>query len=219
MSQAERSADVYRKRTTRGAEDWNQPAETIAALIDPGGSVLEIGSGPGYDAGRLEALGLRVRRTDATRAFVAMQRAEGHDADVLDVRLDDPRGPGGETYDAILANAVLLHIDRGELSMVLARLLTAVRPGGVLVATFKEGDGEEWSRHKVDLPRHFVYWRSGPLAVAVANSGWELLRVESADTRWGPWLTVVARRSTSTDTPSTASPMAASAAPTTAGAV
>ncbi|MCW2749117.1 MAG: methyltransferase type 12, partial [Aeromicrobium sp.] len=39
-------------------------AETI-----PAGHVLEIGSGPGWDADALEKAGLTVRRTDITLAF------------------------------------------------------------------------------------------------------------------------------------------------------
>ena len=217
----EQAAETYRARSDRDdGPDWEIDAVGLVRThAEAGASVLEIGSGPGWDADRLEAAGFRVRRPDATRAFVEMQRAHGHTADLIDVRRDSLTGPGGERYDAVLANAVLLHIDRAELPAVLGRLSGAVHLGGVLVATVKAGDGEAWSRQKMDLPRHFVYWRAGPLAEVVASSGWSVVSLDEVERPAGPWLMLVARRSSQTDMASTPSPATERPAPTTAGAV
>lgn len=48
--------------------------EGFVARLDAGARVLEIGSGGGRDARLMEALGLRVRRTDITPGFVALLR-------------------------------------------------------------------------------------------------------------------------------------------------
>jgi len=61
--------------------------DRLAALV-PGGTVLEIGSGPGFDAELLEERGMTVQRTDATPAFVERLRVAGRDARLLDVRRD-----------------------------------------------------------------------------------------------------------------------------------
>lgn len=58
------------------------------------GRVLELGSGPGWDALHLEARGVRVTRSDATGAFLTRLRAAGHEALHLGVRTDDLGGPG-----------------------------------------------------------------------------------------------------------------------------
>lgn len=158
----------------------------------PGGRVLEIGSGPGREADRLEALGLSVDRTDATPAFVAALRQAGHDARLLDVRDGDLGGP----YDAVLANAVLLHIARDHLEAVLRRVLQAVRPGGWMFATFKEGNGEDWTVAKLDAPRWFVYWREQPLRDLLERVGWRVERIDHFQGRTEPWLTTVCRRAT-----------------------
>ena len=124
--------------------------------LAPGALVLEVGSGGGRDARELEGRGLRVRRTDVAPAFVELLRADGHDADVLDPLTDDladDRGP----YDAVWANASLLHVDRADLPVVLARLADSVRPGGVLRMAVKEGDGAGWSTHgSIGVPRRFT---------------------------------------------------------------
>jgi 2-polyprenyl-3-methyl-5-hydroxy-6-metoxy-1,4-benzoquinol methylase len=185
----EQAARLYRERTARGDAEPDDLVVLVAEHAEPGATVLEIGSGPGVDADRLEALGFAVRRTDATQAFVDLQRADGHEVDVLDVRTDDLGGP----YDVVFAHAVLLHIDRGELPEVLARLRTAVRPGGLLAITLKEGDGEEWSSHKVELPRHFTYWRLEPLGAALVGVGWEPVVLERTSATYGPWLRSLSR--------------------------
>ncbi len=74
--------------------------------------MLEIGSATGRDAAVLEARGLKVRRTDATPAFVDRLRADGVAADVLNVITDELGGP----WDAIYAGAVFLHLNVLELT-------------------------------------------------------------------------------------------------------
>ncbi len=79
-----RNATVHNRRTVQAhehhARDYaaavtSQPAGTdaealrrFATAIAEGGSVLEIGSGPGRDADFLETLGIAVHRTDARLA-------------------------------------------------------------------------------------------------------------------------------------------------------
>ncbi|MCM3522377.1 bifunctional GNAT family N-acetyltransferase/class I SAM-dependent methyltransferase [Curtobacterium sp. P97] len=197
---AERTLLAYE----RGADRWTERTDGHrAGLVDdllglvPGGAqVLELGSGPGRDADALEAAGLRVDRTDGTTAFVDRLRAAGHEARVLDVRRDGWGGP----YDAVVANAVLLHVARSDTPAVLERARRAVRPGGVLAATVKRGDGDGqgdgWSDRKLDDPRWFTYWDEDALAAAVTTAGWHDVRVRET-TRPGAeerWLTVTARR-------------------------
>ncbi|MGB0101519.1 MAG: methyltransferase domain-containing protein, partial [Nocardioides sp.] len=167
-------------------------SRAFAAAVGPGARVLEIGSGPGRDAALLESLGLDVRRTDITPAFVDLLRGQGHRADVLDPLrddLDDPARPG-TPYDGVWASACVLHVDRADVPALLTRLAAATRPGGVLGLTLKEGDGERWSTHGfVGAPRHFVYWREPALREVLEASGWEVDDVHhTVSSRTGdPW--------------------------------
>ncbi len=175
--------------------------DELAARLGTGGRVLEIGSGPGRDAQALEEAGLSVRRTDLAPAFVEQLRAAGHQADLLDPLhddLDDPARPG-TAYDAVWANASLLHVARADLPTVLRRLAGAVRADGALRFSVKEGDGERWSVHG-DVPgrRHFVLWRADPLREVVESSGWADVRVTASvgEQTGQPWLEVWAFRRT-----------------------
>lgn len=159
-------------------------------LIDRlnGHSVLELGSGPGTDADYLERGGVRVVRTDAAGAFVEMMRARGVEARRLDVRRDPLGGP----YDAVLANAVLLHLTPTQLRDALLRLRGAVRDGGLLAFTVKEGDGAGWSTAKLDLPRRFTFWREDGLRALLLETGWAIDSFEHVPGPADDWLHVIA---------------------------
>ncbi|MDM7884634.1 GNAT family N-acetyltransferase [Curtobacterium sp. RHCKG23] len=185
----ERGADRYTDRTDDHRAGL---VDDLLALVPACARVLELGSGPGRDADALESAGLRVDRTDGSVAFVDRLRSAGHDARVLDVRRDGWGGP----YDAVFANAVLLHVPRSDTGAVLERARDAVRPGGILAATVKRGDGDGWSDRGLDDPRWFTYWDEDALAAAVTSAGWAAVDVRET-TRPGAeerWLTVTARR-------------------------
>lgn len=170
--------------------------EALAVRLGRGARVLEIGSGGGRDARVMEDLGLRVRRTDVTPAFVALLREQGHAADVLDPLVDDLSSPEGP-YDAVWANASLLHVDRADLATVLSRLAAVTRHGGVLRASLKEGDGEDWSTHgSIRHPRHFTYWRTAEVVDVLTGAGWSDVQVRAGvpGTRGETWLELSAVR-------------------------
>jgi 2-polyprenyl-3-methyl-5-hydroxy-6-metoxy-1,4-benzoquinol methylase len=170
--------------------------EALGHRLGPGARVLEIGSGGGRDAQVMEELGLHVRRTDVTPAFVALLREQGHAADVLDPLVDDLTSPEGP-YDAVWANASLLHVDRCDLPTVLARLAEVTRDGGLLRASLKEGDGEGWSTHgSISRPRHFTYWRAAALEAVLTGAGWSDVAIRSGvpGSRGETWLELSAVR-------------------------
>ena len=185
-----------------GTADLSDPVAAaigrFVALLPPGARVLEIGSGAGRDAAALEAAGLRVRRTDVTPAFVELMRADGYDADVLDPLFDDLSAPDapGTRYDAVWANACLLHVRREDLPVVLGRLAEATAHQGLLHASLKEGDGEGWSVHgSVTAPRLFTYWREDALRDALATAGWSVEHLgRHSGSRGEGWLEVLATR-------------------------
>jgi SAM-dependent methyltransferase len=190
--------------TAYGAGTQEMPASVravvgrFATLLPPGARVLEIGSGSGRDARALEEVGLSVRRTDITPAFVQLLRESGYEADVVDPLVDDLSDPAapGTTYAGVWADASLLHVEREDLPRVLSRLADATEPGGVLFVGVKEGDGEGWSLHgNVSAPRFFTYWREEPLRSALTGAGWRVTSAErDVGSRGEGWLLVAALR-------------------------
>lgn len=181
-------ADRYAERSRRVSAEIPFLHKVVDLL--PGGRLLEVGSGPGWDADYLQDRGLTVQRSDITPAFVDMMRADGHDALLLDVRADDLGGP----WDGVLANAVLLHLNRTEFAAVVERATEAVRPGGIFAFTLKEGDGEAWTEAKLDQPRWFVYWREPKVRAVLEAAGWTVLSLEHRPGRADDWLEIIAQR-------------------------
>ncbi|MGJ9422312.1 methyltransferase [Aeromicrobium sp. CF3.5] len=115
-------------------------ALTRLAEAVPAGHVLEIGSGPGWDADQLEESGLTVRRTDITQAFIDLQHARGKEVDRLDAINDDLGGP----YDAVVVLHVLQHVEPKDLHTVLCKVAHALHPGGRFLVSVPRGEGTDW---------------------------------------------------------------------------
>ncbi|MEI9422472.1 class I SAM-dependent methyltransferase [Mesorhizobium sp. Cs1299R1N1] len=158
--------------------------ERAAAIIGPGGQVLEIGSGPGRDADFLEGLGVKVRRTDATRRFLDLQAERGKTGELLDVITDELGGP----YDAVVALAVLIHVPRDQIDQVLAKIARSLRPGGAFVVSMRDGDGETGGRYLT------VDWRKDAFAARIEAAGMELVshsfRIGRKERGWNTFLAV-----------------------------
>jgi 2-polyprenyl-3-methyl-5-hydroxy-6-metoxy-1,4-benzoquinol methylase len=162
----------------------------LVDLVPAGGTVLEVGSGPGWDADFVEAQGVSVRRTDVTRAFIDLQDERGKEVERLDVTSDELGGP----YDAVLALAVLQHVDRAQLPAVLGRVAAALKPGGVFLLSIREGDGEQWEVGDSGNPYFTVLWREPDLCDLLEDAGFGLdWRSWGEDSEESRWLTLLAR--------------------------
>jgi predicted TPR repeat methyltransferase len=155
---------------TAGVKAW---LDESAAGLSAAARILELGSATGRDASYLRSLGYAVECTDATAAFVALLQDTGLGARQLNVITDDLGGP----YDLVLANAVLLHLTRGQLQSVLHKIRKSLGERGRLAFTLKRGKGEEWSNAKLGAPRFFCYWEAGPLRGLLATAGFTDARI------------------------------------------
>ncbi len=189
----EAHAEQYAEQTETSGSITHRTFLRRLARIAPPGEVLEVGSAQGRDAAYLEQHGRRVRRTDGTHAFVAMLRAQGQDADVVNLLTDDLADDTHGPYAAVLANAVFLHFTPDELVEVLTRVRAALIPGGVLGFSVKVGEGTQWSDHKLGAPRFYQFWQAEPLQALVDSAGFVDVEVElDVGEPWG-WYFVVAR--------------------------
>ncbi|WP_332644966.1 class I SAM-dependent methyltransferase [Aeromicrobium sp.] len=134
----EQIADEYARETQGG--HVLSGGLTLLAETMPGARVLEIGSGPGWDADQLEEAGLTVRRTDITQAFIDFQRSRGKDVARLNAIDDDLGGP----YDAVVTLHVLQHMEDDDLEVVLSKIAGALRPGGRFLVSIPLGEDAGW---------------------------------------------------------------------------
>jgi SAM-dependent methyltransferase len=174
-----------------------RPSASIEALrrlaveVAPGTRVLEVGSGPGWDADALEALGIDVHRTDAAAAFCDVQAERGKRCDRLDLLSDriDTR------YGGVMMLCVLQHFERAQLDGALRKLAGALDAGGPLLLMYPEGDGECWE-HGAAGDYRVVRWTSAALDARLAQAGFAVTWEHTIDGRGGRWRRVLAKKGT-----------------------
>lgn len=161
-------------------------------IVQPGGTILEVGSGQGWDADFVESFGVTVRRTDVTKAFRDFQTERGKHVEPLDILTDDFGGP----YDGVMAMCVFLNIDRDSTDQVLHKVAEALRPDGAFLVSVREGDGELWERGEVSGDYHVVLWSRDEFTERLAAAGLRIEWSRRAVDSDGPWLTFLARKIT-----------------------
>ena len=166
------------------------------AQLSPGAAILELGCGAGFDTAEMLAQGFDVSATDGSpeMAGVASKHLGRTVETLLFHDLDEV-----EAYDAVWANACLLHVPRPELADVLARIWRALKPAGVFYASYKEGDGDG----RDTLDRYYNYPTADWLRATYTEAGeWDELSIESGevigfDDKMAEMLFVLARKSPS----------------------
>lgn len=184
-------AEEYAETTAPKPEADDQPGLVeLLKAIDPGSRLLEIGSGPGWDADWLEQRGLVIRRTDGADSFVQFQAGRGRQAERLDVTGDPLGGP----YDGVIALHVLQHVECEILPSVFAGIAGAIRDGGVFLLALREGQGETVEIGSKGNEYYVALWSRAEIIAVLAALSLGLLWSHSFEGREGRWLTALFRK-------------------------
>jgi len=156
-----------------------------------GGRILDAGCGSGRDARAFLEAGYAVEAFDGSVEMA--RRASIHTGlPVRHMRFDEVEWTG--EFDGIWACASLLHVARADLPATMARLVRALKPGGVMFASFKEGD-----REREQGGRRFTDLTEAALSSLLTGLGMEVIGLLSnADGRPGRegerWVSAVGRK-------------------------
>ena len=152
--------------------------DALAARLEPGSLLLDVGCGPGFDSAEFRARGHRV---------IGLDRSWG----MLRSGLRDWPGPRAQTdmralpvragVDALWVSASMLHVERDDVPGTLSGFRRALAPRGWLYLSLKGGEGGGWDdRYGSDTPRWFTYWSAEELDEALAAAGFEVaLRIDN----------------------------------------
>lgn len=135
----DRNAEAYIAGTD--CVDLSNLREKFLAYVPSGGRILDAGCGSGRDSLAFQNAVYSVVPMDASVAMVE------HASRLLNTRALLKRHQDidfVEQFDGVWSNASLLHVPHLELAAVLAKYRTALRRGGVLFASFKHGEGEQF---------------------------------------------------------------------------
>jgi SAM-dependent methyltransferase len=144
-------------------EAQTESLRAFLACLPAGGTILDLGCGPGLQAKAMQDAGFVVTGLDATPAFVTAAQSIG-----IDARLgtfDDVTET--DAYDGIWASFSLLHAPRADFPRHLTTLAKALRPGGYLYLGMKLGAGEG----RDALGRFYSYYSGAELRTALEGIG------------------------------------------------
>lgn len=177
---------------------WNssRPKETrrwflreALSRLPAGATVLEVGCGPGTEAGELSA-GRRYVGVDLSRELLVIAREQAPRASfVLGDLTSMEFRPA--SLDAVVAFYVFMHVPQEELRPTFERISTWLRPGGLLMlslSTFEDEDRiEEWL---AGVPMFFARFTPGLSERLLDEIGFEIdmseVRDEGVDDGYGP---------------------------------
>lgn len=133
-----KEADSYFKGTVSiDMEDLYQP---FMRLLPKGARILDAGCGSGRDSLYFKHQGFDVVAFDAAEELVKLS-TEHIGQKVLHLTFNDL--PFENEFDGIWACASLLHVLKAEMHSVMNKLQKALKPKGVLYASFKYGTDEK----------------------------------------------------------------------------
>ena len=167
-----RNAEAYAERTITSRQ---VRLTKFLACLTPAAAILELGCGAGADTKEILARGFDVTPTDGSpeMADVASKHLGRTVETLLFHDLDEV-----EAYDAVWANACLLHVPRAELADILARIWRAMKAEGVFYASYKEGDGDG----RDTLNRYYNYPSPDWLRATYSEAGnWNSLSIETGE--------------------------------------
>ena len=148
--------------------------EALTGALTPGASILDLGCGTGDPILRyLVERGYEVVGVDASAAMIAIARARFPNTafmvgDMRDLQL-------GRRFDAIVAWHSLFHLSANDQRALFATLARHLRPGGILMFTSGNAEGETWSENGGELLYH-ASLGPGEYRSLLAAQGFRILR-------------------------------------------
>ena len=176
-AEATRELDLSDLRARFLTELPERPPHTIR--------ILDLGCGPGRDARAFSERGYGVEAMDPSPTMAELTR-DYSGVPVRVLRVQDLAEEGA--YDGVWACASLLHVPWAELPAAFQRIARALRPGGVLYASFKLGDDERSvaGEHFTDLNKDRLRDRTRGISTLRIVEIWETsdVRSERSGERW-----------------------------------
>ena len=115
--------------------------------------VLDVGCAIGRLSMLIAAQGIEVYGLDASEKAIAFARDWAWDEQMPDIHFDVGMASTltypDDTFDAIIANAVLDHMPLSEAQKAVREMHAVLRPGGLVLASFDGAGGKETSAYHV----------------------------------------------------------------------
>ena len=134
------------------AQDWHAqpPPSDLHAIIKrffKPGPTADVGCGSGRDAAWLCANGFSTVGYDASQGLLAEARRRYPHLEFHRAALPDLSQVADQSYDNALCETVIMHLDRTAIGPAVQRLLTILKPGGILYLSWRVGQTDQRDRY------------------------------------------------------------------------
>lgn len=165
---------------------------SFLSLLPPGGRVLDLCCGAGYETWRVRRRGFEAVGLDLSPASLAIARERNPDVPFYQGDLLEDYSHIGPV-DGVLIIAGLVHVEARDLPLAFRRMGQVLRPGGYLAAAVREGRGrlEEQSVREIDgetYDRNFIAHDLEELTGAMGEAFAYLRELETDMPIWHTYL-------------------------------
>ena len=155
-------------------------------------NLFEIGSGYGRDALFIQSLGYKIQTSDAVDSFMNRLRQNGF----TPVKFNLVTDTFTDTYDYILANAVLVHFPKNEIKKSVKKIYKALKSNGIFTFCLKRRINSE-EDHKTNIAgekRYFAYWDADEIKDILEKTGFKIVLMEQVEGIRSCWINVIAKK-------------------------
>jgi SAM-dependent methyltransferase len=145
---------AYDKDAAAFATDWHeQPAPVdlqgvVESFFIRGGATADIGCGSGREVAWLNANGFPAVGFDASEGLLAEARRRYPDFTFAHAELPDLHGLAAGSFDNVLCETVIMHLDPALIAPSVRRMLDLVKPGGVFYLSWRvTDDADQRDKH------------------------------------------------------------------------
>lgn len=187
--------DKYAERTPSTVKDefalW---LDMFIHTLPKNPKILELGSATGRDAMYLQERGAHIHCTDVIPEALEKLSQKGFETSQYDFR-DAPAQSWLDTYDGVLANAVLLHANPDQLEQAFTNIHAILKSDGLLAFSLKEGSGQATTTVKMEAPRTFYYYTQDQVESMLAKHHFSVMykNIITSEIKES-WLHFIARR-------------------------
>lgn len=178
-------------------EDVRRRREYLAnatASLPKDAKIFEVGSASGQEIKTLQSLGFtNITASDVADFFIKNLQKEGLSPIKFNLITDE----FPDSYDFIRCSAVLVHFKKDEAKAAIAKMFSALNPGGIcsFSVKHKEGHAEEWQYDdQIGAERYFSYWDKDELEACVRKCGFTDIDIEQQGGARACWLACNARK-------------------------
>jgi SAM-dependent methyltransferase len=139
---------AYDKGAAAFAKDWHeQPPpidlhDIVKRFFIANGVTADIGCGSGREVAWLNANGFPAKGFDASEGLLTEARRRYRLLGFAHAELPNLLGIAASTFDNVLCETVIMHLDHAQIAPSVRRMLEITKPGGILYLSWRVTEGD-----------------------------------------------------------------------------